>query len=61
MNSIKDLNSCEQKLIPLGEEFHIVVRCIAFLAIKASYAEAGESQVTINLDLGILVLCSIHI
>uniref|UniRef100_M4E3S0 BTB domain-containing protein n=1 Tax=Brassica campestris TaxID=3711 RepID=M4E3S0_BRACM len=38
-DSIKALESCEHKLIPLAEELHIVTRCIASLANKASYAE----------------------
>ncbi|CAN6847676.1 unnamed protein product [Brassica oleracea] len=38
-DSIKALESCEHKLIPLAEELHIVTRCISSLAIKASYAE----------------------
>ncbi|CAF2135919.1 hypothetical protein BRARA_B00506 [Brassica rapa] len=38
-DSIKALESCEHKLIPLAEDLHIVTRCIASLANKASYAE----------------------
>ncbi|ESQ41307.1 hypothetical protein EUTSA_v10015450mg [Eutrema salsugineum] len=34
-DSIKALERCEQKLLPLAEELHIVSRCIASLAIKA--------------------------
>ncbi|KAJ4911998.1 putative BTB/POZ domain-containing protein [Raphanus sativus] len=43
-DSIKALESCEQKLIPLAEELHIVTRCIGSLAIKASYAEDTDTS-----------------
>ncbi|CAH8327776.1 unnamed protein product [Eruca vesicaria subsp. sativa] len=38
-DSIKALESCEGKLLPIAEELHIVSRCVSSLAIKASYAE----------------------
>ncbi|XP_013619760.1 PREDICTED: putative BTB/POZ domain-containing protein At5g13600 [Brassica oleracea var. oleracea] len=43
-DSIKALESCEHKLIPLAEELHIVTRCISSLAIKASYAEDATTS-----------------
>ncbi|KAF8055518.1 hypothetical protein N665_1292s0015 [Sinapis alba] len=39
-DTIRALESCEKKLLPIAEEeLHIVSRCISSLAIKASYAE----------------------
>lgn len=38
-DSIKALERCEQKVLPLAEDLQIVSRCIASLAIKACYAE----------------------
>ncbi|KAH0907408.1 hypothetical protein HID58_039235 [Brassica napus] len=38
-DSIRALESCEKKLLPIAEELGIVSRCVSSLAIKASYAE----------------------
>ncbi|KAL0887976.1 hypothetical protein Bca101_011959 [Brassica carinata] len=38
-DSIRALESCERKLLPIAEELGIVSRCISSLAVKASYAE----------------------
>ncbi|CAH2072837.1 unnamed protein product [Thlaspi arvense] len=51
-DSIKALECCEPKLLPLAEELHIVSRCIASLAVKACVEDTSLFNWPISLPEG---------